>query len=76
MKTKVFFFTRLLGLPFFLLPFVFATMSYCLFFCPPGYVHLCVAVISPSAKYGLFFPPEGMRIDYEGALSRRIHAHT
>ena len=27
MKTKVFFFTRLLSLPFFLLPFVFATMS-------------------------------------------------
>ena len=45
-----------------------------LLFCPPGYVHLCV---SPSLKYGLFFfSPEGMRIDYEGALSRRVHALT
>ena len=44
-----------------------------LLFCPPGYVHLYV---SPSPNYGLFFPPEGMRIDYEGALSRRIHAFT
>ena len=48
----------------------------CLFFCPPGYVHLCVAVISPSPKYGLFFPPEGIRIDYEGALNRRVHVLT
>ena len=43
------------------------------FSAPPGYVHLYV---SPSPKYGLFFPPEGMRIDYESALSRRIHAFT
>ena len=41
-----------------------------LLFCSPGYVHLCV---SPSLKCGLFFPPDGMRIDYEGALSRRLH---
>ena len=47
--------------------------AYCLFFCSPGYVHLYV---SPSLKYGLLFPPEGMRIDYEGALSRRVHALT
>ena len=44
-----------------------------LFFCPPGYVHLYV---SPSLKCGLFFPPDGMRIDYEGALSRRLHVLT
>ena len=43
------------------------------FSAPQGYVHLYV---SPSPKYGLFFPPEGMRIDYESALSRRIHAFT
>ena len=47
--------------------------SYCLSFCSPGYVHLCV---SPSLKCGLFFPPDGMRIDYEGALSRRLHVFT
>ena len=40
---------------------------------PPGYVHLYV---SPSPKNGLFFPPDGMRIDYEGALSRCVHALT
>ena len=50
---------------------------YCLFFYPPGYVHLYVAIVSPSPTDGLFFfPPEGMRIDYEGALSRRLHAFT
>ena len=47
---------------------------YYLFFCPPGYVHLYV---SPSLKCGLFFfSPDGMRIDYEGALSCRLHAFT
>ena len=45
----------------------------CLFFCPPGYVHLYV---SPSLKCGLFFPSDRMRIDYEGAPSRRVHAFT
>ena len=45
----------------------------CLFFCSPGYVHLYV---SPSLKCGLFSPPDGMRIDYEGALSRRLHVLT
>ena len=44
-----------------------------LVFCSPGYVHLYV---SPSLKCGLFFPPDGMRIDYEGALSRRLHVLT
>ena len=47
--------------------------AYCLSFCSPGYVHLYV---SPSLKCGLFFPPDGMQIDYEGALSRRLHAFT
>ena len=45
----------------------------CLFFCSPGYVHLYV---SPSQKCGLFSPPDGMRIDYECALSRRLHVFT
>ena len=53
-------FTRLL--PRLLLVFLF-----------PRYVHLYV---SPSLKCGLFFPPDGMRIDYEGALSRRLHVLT
>ena len=43
------------------------------FSAPPGYVLLYV---SPLLKCGLFFPPDGMRIDYEGALSRPIHAFT
>ena len=47
-----------------------------LLFCPPGYVHLYVAVFSPSPECGLFFPSEGMRIVYKGALSRRVHVLT
>ena len=35
-----------------------------------------LAVVSPSSSYGLFCPPDGMRVDYEGALSRRVHAST
>ena len=31
--------------------------------------------VSPSLRCGLFFP-RGMRIDYEGALSRRLHVLT
>ena len=31
--------------------------------------------VSPSLKCGLFFP-EGMRIVYDGALSRRVHVPT
>ena len=40
---------------------------------------MCVCMlllVSPSLKCGLFFPPDGMRIDYEGALSRRLHVLT
>ena len=44
-----------------------------LLLCSPGYVHLYV---SPSLKCGLFSPPDGMRIVYEGALSRRVHVLT
>ena len=47
-----------------------------LLFCPPGYVHMYVAVFSPSPECGLFFPSEGMRIVYAGALSRRLHVLT
>ena len=43
-------FTRLL--PRLLLVFLFS----------PGYVHLYVAYYQPISTYGLFFPPEGMRI--------------
>ena len=43
---------------------------------PPQDMCICMLIISPSLKCGLFFPPEGMRIDYEGALSRRLHAFT
>ena len=49
---------------------------YCLFFCPPGYVHLYVKCCQLITEFGLFFPPDGTRIDYEGALSRHIHAFT
>ena len=45
--------------------------SLVLLFCPPGYVHLCVAVFSPSPECGLSFPSEGMRIVYAGALRCR-----
>ena len=39
---------------------------------------ICASVccVSPSPTYGLFFPPEGRRIDYEDALSCRLHAFT
>ena len=47
------------------------------FFSVPQDMCICMLrVVSPSLKYGLFFPPEGMRIGYEGALSRRVHALT
>ena len=29
------------------------------YFCPPGYVHLYVAIVSPSPTDGLFSPPRG-----------------
>ena len=34
------------------------------------------SVVSPSPRYGLFFPPKGHESEYEGALSRRVHALT
>ena len=33
-------------------------------------------IISPSLKYGLFFPPRGCKSDYAGALSCHVHALT
>ena len=48
-----------------------------LIFLPLQDMCVCMlSVVSPSPSYGLFFPPEGMRIDYEGALSRRLHVLT
>ena len=35
-----------------------------------------LSVVSPSPRYGLFFPPKGDESEYEGALSRRVHALT
>ena len=46
------------------------------FSAPSGCVHLYVAIVSPSPTDGLFLSPGGMRIDYEGALSRRLHVLT
>ena len=38
---------------------------------------LCMLlVVSPSLKYGLFFPPRGCESEYEVALSRRLHVLT
>ena len=40
---------------------------------------MCVCMLQGSAHHrgmDCFFPPEGVRIDYEGALSRRLHAYT
>ena len=41
---------------------------------------MCICMLRLSAHHRqmdcFFFPPEGMRIDYEGALSRRLHAFT
>ena len=45
----------------------------------PAPQDMCIcmlSVISPSPKYGLFFPPRGHESEYEGALSRRVHAPT
>ena len=37
----------------------------------------CASVCQPITEvWTVFPPPEGMRIDYEGALSRRVHALT
>ena len=47
------------------------------YFSVPQDMCICMLrVVSPSPRFGLFFPPEGMQIDYEGALSRRVHALT
>ena len=37
---------------------------------------ICASVCQPITECGLFSPPNGMRIDYEGALSRRLHVLT
>ena len=44
-----------------------------LLFCPP---RICAFVCQPITKVWTVSPPDGMRIDYEGALSRRLHAFT
>ena len=57
-------FTRLL--PRLLLTFLF-----------PQDMCICMLrTLSPSPRCGMFFPPEGCESEYEGALSRRIHALT
>ena len=45
----------------------------------PAPQDMCISmlrIISPSPKYGLFFPPKGHQSEYEGALSCRVHALT
>ena len=37
---------------------------------------ICASVCQPITEVWTVFPPDGMRIDYEGALSRRLHAFT
>ena len=37
---------------------------------------MCIRMLSAHHRVWTVFPPDGMRIDYEGALSRRIHAFT
>ena len=46
------------------------------FSAPPGYVLLYVQFCQPIAEMWTVFPPDGMRIDYEGALSCRLHVFT
>ena len=47
------------------------------YFSAPQDMCICMLlIISPSPKYGLFFPPEGCESYYAGALSRRLHALT
>ena len=43
---------------------------------PPGYVHLYVESCRPITEMWLVFPPDRMQINYEGALSRRLHVPT
>ena len=58
---------------------VFYTPIY-LFLAPfsaPQDMCICMlGVVSPSPRYGLFFPPKGHESEYEGALSRRVHVLT
>ena len=47
------------------------------FSAPPGYVHLYVAYYQPITEVcTVFHPPRGCESEYEGALSRRVHALT
>ena len=46
------------------------------FYAPQDMCICLLRIISPSPKYGLFFPPRGCESEYEGALSRRSHALT
>ena len=40
-------------------------------------LRICASVCHPVTEvWTVFFPPDGMRIDYEGALSRRSHVFT
>ena len=49
---------------------------YCLFFYPPQDMCICMLIVSSSPQCGLSFPPWGCELDYESALSRRLHALT
>ena len=48
------------------------------YFSAPQDMCICMLrIISPSPEYGLFPPPpRGCESEYEGALSRRVHAPT
>ena len=37
---------------------------------------ICASVCQPITEVWTVFPPDRMRIDYEGALSRRLHVLT
>ena len=37
---------------------------------------ICASVCQPITEVGTVLPPDGMRIDYAGALSRRLHVLT
>ena len=47
--------------------------SLVLLFCPP---RICAFVCQPITTVWTVLPSDGMRIDYEGALSRRFHVLT
>ena len=50
--------------------------AYCLFLCPPGYVHLYVKCCQSITAVDCFSLLIGHESEYEGALSRRLHALT